>query len=138
MLSGILGMAGGGGGSPIGSTATMGDFAGSDAGSLASMPSDASSSDAGMGSKIMKLLKDPEVLKAFGKTASSLAGTIKAADEIPPQAHEMFSQVVAQQQAANRPASPEELGMLTPQMAQTILQQMGIPSGFTPLTGPRR
>lgn len=84
----------------------------------------------------MGILKDPEVIKALGKTASSLGSTISAADAIPPHAQEMFAQVVAQQQAAQQPQqTPEEMGVLTPQMAKTILEQMGIPGGFTPMVG---
>lgn len=133
LLSGILGIAGGGGaGAGIASSAAAGDFAGAGVGL-------AQTQGPGILDKIATVLKDPEVLKALGSTASKLGSTIASADKIPPQAHDMFAQVVAQAQAQQQGAgqpTPEDLGMLTPQLARTILEQMGIPGGFRPLTPP--
>lgn len=124
LLSGILGAGGGAGSMATGDSASAG----------LSMVQPGQQS---MWDKLSTVLKDPEVMKALGKTASSLAGTIKSADEIPPQAHEVLSQMVAGAQAQQRgpQPSPEEMGVLTPQMARTVLEQMGIPGGFRPLNG---
>lgn len=89
--------------------------------------------------KIGQVLQDPEVLKALGNTTKNLGSTIGAANEIPPHAAIMLNEAIkgSGQQASPTTGSGPFLGDIpnfTPQQAQTLLQAMGIPGGFTPLT----
>lgn len=111
---------------------------GGNPGSGFSDPSMGGGSQQGLLSRLGQILQDPEVLKALGDTTKHLGNTIAAGNKIPGHAAAMLQQAMGGQspqvsQTAGSGPFVGDIPNFSPEQAQTILQAMGIPGGFTPL-----
>jgi len=87
--------------------------------------------------RIGQALKDPRVIEALGAGLKGFGSTLGKNLAGTPQGGQVASAIQQQQGGSTTPPPPSPyLGdalTLNPQMAQTILQAMGIPGGFRPL-----
>lgn len=85
----------------------------------------------GISQLLQGLLKDPQMMKELGSLGSKLGSTIEAGNKLSPGTRQMLQQATQGQQRPKRDISPfvgDMLQYITPEMAKSTLNELGIPS----------